>query len=111
MAPPIVLLHGLATSSARTWGETGWLDLLADAGRETVPIDLPGHGVAPKPHDPEAFREDSILGVPGIMRAWKSGNVAIANAPGSGVADDKVVYAFVPEMIRYYLKESGAPRR
>jgi uncharacterized circularly permuted ATP-grasp superfamily protein len=55
--------------------------------------------------DPEAFREDSILGVPGIMRAWKVGNVAIANAPGSGVADDKVVYAFVPDMIRYYLKE------
>jgi uncharacterized circularly permuted ATP-grasp superfamily protein len=55
--------------------------------------------------DPEAFREDSILGIPGIMRAWKKGNVAIANAPGSGVADDKVVYAFVPEMIRYYLKE------
>ena len=55
--------------------------------------------------DPEAFREDSALGVPGIMRAWKAGNVAIANAPGAGVADDKVVYAFVPDMIRYYLKE------
>ena len=56
--------------------------------------------------DPESFREDSTLGVPGIMRAWKKGNVAIANAPGSGVADDKVVYAFVPEMIRYYLNEA-----
>ena len=55
--------------------------------------------------DPEAFREDSILGIPGIIRAWKKGNVAIANAPGSGVADDKVVYAFVHDMIRYYLKE------
>ncbi|MEE4278451.1 MAG: circularly permuted type 2 ATP-grasp protein [Halieaceae bacterium] len=55
--------------------------------------------------DPEVFREDSVLGVPGLMRAWHAGNVAIANAPGSGVADDKVVYAFVPEMIRYYLKE------
>ncbi len=55
--------------------------------------------------DPEVFREDSILGIPGIIRAWKAGNVAIANAPGSGVADDKVVYAFVPDMIRYYLKE------
>ena len=55
--------------------------------------------------DPDSFREDSTLGVPGIMRAWKKGNVAIANAPGSGVADDKVVYAFVPEMIRYYLNE------
>jgi uncharacterized circularly permuted ATP-grasp superfamily protein len=58
--------------------------------------------------DPEAFREDSVLGVPGIMRAWKAGNVAIANAPGAGVADDKVVYAFVPDMIRYYLKEEPA---
>lgn len=55
--------------------------------------------------DPEAFREDSVLGVAGLMRAWRAGNVAIANAPGAGVADDKVVYAFVPEMIRYYLKE------
>ena len=55
--------------------------------------------------DPEAFREDSALGVPGIMRAWKAGNVAMANAPGAGVADDKVVYSFVPDMIRYYLEE------
>lgn len=55
--------------------------------------------------DPEAFREDSALGVPGIMRAWKAGHVAIANAPGAGVADDKVMYAFVPDMIRYYLQE------
>ncbi|WP_438957734.1 circularly permuted type 2 ATP-grasp protein [Porticoccus sp.] len=55
--------------------------------------------------DPEAFRKDSMLGVPGIMRAWKAGNVAIANAPGSGVADDKVIYAYVPDMIRYYLKQ------
>ncbi|MFT7286624.1 MAG: putative circularly permuted ATP-grasp superfamily protein [Halieaceae bacterium] len=55
--------------------------------------------------DPEVFREDSALGVSGLMRAWRAGNVAIANAPGAGVADDKVVYAFVPEMIRYYLKE------
>jgi uncharacterized circularly permuted ATP-grasp superfamily protein len=55
--------------------------------------------------DPEVFRADSALGVPGIIRAWRAGNVAIANAPGAGVADDKVVYAFVPEMIRYYLGE------
>ena len=55
--------------------------------------------------DPEVFRADSTLGVPGLMRAWKAGNVAIANAPGSGVADDKVIYSFVPDMIRYYLKE------
>lgn len=55
--------------------------------------------------DPEVFREDSTLGVPGLMRAWRAGNVAIANAPGSGVADDKAVYAWVPDFIRYYLKE------
>jgi uncharacterized circularly permuted ATP-grasp superfamily protein len=55
--------------------------------------------------DPETFREDSALGVAGLMRAWKSGNVALANAPGAGVADDKVVYAFVPEIIKYYLDQ------
>jgi uncharacterized circularly permuted ATP-grasp superfamily protein len=53
--------------------------------------------------DPEAFRPDSTLGVPGLMRAWKAGKVGLANAPGAGVADDKVVYAFVPEIIHYYL--------
>ena len=55
--------------------------------------------------DPEVFRPDSALGVPGLMRAWRAGNVAIANAPGAGVADDKVVYAWVPDIIRYYLGE------
>ena len=55
--------------------------------------------------DPEVFRPDSVLGVPGLMRAWRSGNVAIANAPGAGVADDKVVYAWVPDIIRYYTGE------
>jgi uncharacterized circularly permuted ATP-grasp superfamily protein len=60
--------------------------------------------------DPEVFREDSILGVPGLLRAWKAGNVGLANAPGAGVADDKVVYAFVPDIIRYYLgEEPGIP--
>jgi uncharacterized circularly permuted ATP-grasp superfamily protein len=55
--------------------------------------------------DPEVFRPDSVLGVPGLMRAWRAGNVAIANAPGAGVADDKVVYAWVPDIIRYYTGE------
>tara|TARA_R110002167_G_scaffold23071_5_gene82113 strand:- start:158 stop:1621 length:1464 start_codon:yes stop_codon:yes gene_type:complete len=55
--------------------------------------------------DPEVFEKESVLGVPGLMRAWRAGNVALANAPGAGVADDKVVYAYVPEIIRYYLKE------
>lgn len=57
--------------------------------------------------DPEAFRPDSMLGVPGIMRAWRAGNVALANAPGSGVADDKVIYSYVPEIIRYYMDEDA----
>src|SRR2546423_4357220 len=55
--PPVALLHGFATSSARTWGENGWLDLLADAGRETLPIDILGHGTADKPHDPAAYAD------------------------------------------------------
>lgn len=55
--------------------------------------------------DPEVFREDSMLGVPGLMRAWKSGQVGLANAPGAGVADDKVVYSYLPEIIRYYLDQ------
>lgn len=55
--------------------------------------------------DPEVFNPKSTLGVPGLMRAWLKGNVALANAPGAGVADDKVVYAFVPDMIKYYLNE------
>jgi uncharacterized circularly permuted ATP-grasp superfamily protein len=55
--------------------------------------------------DPEVFREDSTLGARGLIRAWKAGNVAIANAPGAGVADDKVVYSYVPDIIRYYLNE------
>jgi uncharacterized circularly permuted ATP-grasp superfamily protein len=57
--------------------------------------------------DPEAFHPDSILGVPGIMRAWQAGNVTLVNAPGAGVADDKVVYAYVPKMIEYYLGEKA----
>ncbi|WP_221801076.1 circularly permuted type 2 ATP-grasp protein [Oceanobacter mangrovi] len=55
--------------------------------------------------DPEVFHPESVLGVPGLMRAWRAGNVALANAPGAGVADDKVVYAFVPQIIKYYLDE------
>ena len=52
--------------------------------------------------DPQVFRPDSLLGVPGLMAAYQAGRVALANAPGNGVADDKVVYAYVPDMIRYY---------
>jgi uncharacterized circularly permuted ATP-grasp superfamily protein len=55
--------------------------------------------------DPNCFRPDSMLGVPGLMEAYKAGNVALANAPGTGVADDKVVYAYVPRIVKYYLDE------
>jgi uncharacterized circularly permuted ATP-grasp superfamily protein len=55
--------------------------------------------------DPEFFRKDSLLGVPGLVKAYMAGNVAIANAIGNGVADDKAIYPFVPAMIRYYLSE------
>jgi uncharacterized circularly permuted ATP-grasp superfamily protein len=53
--------------------------------------------------DPEVFRPDSLLGVKGLMRAYRKGNVALANAVGTGVADDKAVYAYMPRIIRYYL--------
>jgi len=52
--------------------------------------------------DPLSFRADSLLGVPGLLNAYRAGKVALANAPGNGVADDKVVYSYVPDMIRYY---------
>ena len=55
--------------------------------------------------DPLVFRPDSLLGVPGLMEAYRHGNVVIANAPGTGVADDKSVYPYVPDLIRYYLSE------
>jgi len=57
--------------------------------------------------DPLVFRKDSMLGVPGLMDAYLRGNVALANAVGTGVADDKVTYAYVPDMIKYYLDEDA----
>ena len=55
--------------------------------------------------DPRVFNQDSVLGVPGIIEAYAAGNVTLANAPGNGVADNKAVYPFVPDMIRFYLDE------
>ncbi|WP_139334045.1 circularly permuted type 2 ATP-grasp protein [Acidiphilium angustum] len=57
--------------------------------------------------DPEVFRAESMLGVPGLIRAWRAGNVALANAVGTGVADDKAVYAYMPRIIKYYLGEEA----
>lgn len=70
-----------------------------------VPVDVVYRRVDDLFLDPTELREDSTLGVPGLLGAWRAGTVAVANAPGTGVADDKVVYSYVPEMIRYYLKE------
>ncbi len=55
--------------------------------------------------DPLFFQEDSVLGVPGLMHTYRKGNVALVNAPGTGIADDKSIYAYVPDMIKYYLAE------
>jgi uncharacterized circularly permuted ATP-grasp superfamily protein len=60
--------------------------------------------------DPLCFRPDSTLGVAGIINAWRAGNVAIVNAPGTGIADDKAVYPYVPDIIRYYLGEAPVLR-
>ena len=59
--------------------------------------------------DPEAFRPDSLLGVPGLMEAYRAGNVTLANAVGTGVADDKAIYPFVEDMIRFYLTRGADP--
>lgn len=63
MAATVALVHGFATTSARTWGENGWLDLLGDVGRKALPIDLLGHGTSERPHDPAAYEamEDLVL--------------------------------------------------
>ncbi len=57
--------------------------------------------------DPQAFRPDSVLGVPGLIDVYRAGRVALANAPGTGIADDKAVYAYVPQIIKYYLGEDA----
>jgi uncharacterized circularly permuted ATP-grasp superfamily protein len=55
--------------------------------------------------DPQTFRPDSMLGVPGLFEAYRNGRVALANAPGTGIADDKVIYAYVPRIVKYYLDQ------
>jgi uncharacterized circularly permuted ATP-grasp superfamily protein len=57
--------------------------------------------------DPKVFRKDSVLGVPGLFDVYRKGNVAIANAIGNGVADDKAVYAYLPKIINYYLQQDA----
>ena len=72
-----------------------------------APVDVIYRRIDDQFLDPEVFYPDSALGVPGLMRAWLKGNVGLANAPGAGVADDKVIYTFVPKMIKYYLDEDA----
>lgn len=74
--------------------------------QELEPVDVIYRRVDDTFLDPEVFRSDSALGVPGLMRAYRAGNVALANGVGTGVADDKAVYTYVPKMIEYYLSES-----
>jgi uncharacterized circularly permuted ATP-grasp superfamily protein len=57
--------------------------------------------------DPLTFRPDSVLGVPGLMTAYQAGNVTLANAVGTGIADDKAIYSFMPEIVRYYMGEDA----
>ncbi len=70
-----------------------------------VPVDVIYRRIDDDFLDPSVFRPDSMLGVPGIVHAYRSGHVALANSIGTGIADDKVIYAYVPKLIRYYLNE------
>jgi uncharacterized circularly permuted ATP-grasp superfamily protein len=92
-------------------------DLIVDGGvvymktiRGLTRVDVIYRRVDDEFLDSLTFRSDSILGVPGLMGAYRAGNVALANAVGNGVADDKAIYAFVPEFIRYYLGEEPVLR-
>lgn len=84
-------------------------DLLADGRcirlRGGEPVDVLYRRVDDAFCDPVSLRPDSLVGVPGLVAAWRAGQVVLANAPGTGVADDKAIFAFVPQMIRYYLGE------
>ena len=92
-------------------------DLIVDGGivymktiRGLTRVDVIYRRVDDEFLDPLTFRADSILGVPGLMGAYRAGNVALANAVGNGVADDKAIYAYVPEFIKYYLGEEPVLR-
>ena len=87
-------------------------DLVCEGGRVWMrstnglePVDVIYRRIDDDFLDPTVFRKDSMLGVPGLIEVLRQGRVAIANAPGTGIADDKLIYAHVPAMIRYYLDE------
>jgi uncharacterized circularly permuted ATP-grasp superfamily protein len=73
--------------------------------RGLTPVDVIYRRIDDDFLDPLTFRADSTLGVPGLVNAYRAGNVALANSIGTGIADDKGIYPFVPDMIRYYLKQ------
>lgn len=83
----------------------GLLNMRTTRGLE--PVDVLYRRIDDDFLDPTCFRSESVLGVPGLMDVYRAGRLALVNAPGTGVADDKVVYAYVPEMIRYYLDEAA----
>ncbi len=83
------------------WDDRVWVRTT----RGPQPVDVVYRRIDDAYLDPEVFRKDSVLGVPGLMRAYARGNVTLANAVGNGVADDKAIYPFVPELIRFYLSE------
>lgn len=83
----------------------GWVHMRTTKGLQRV--DVIYRRVNDEYLDPTAFLADSLLGVPGLMEVYRAGRVALANAPGTGVADDKVVYAYVPDIIRYYTGEDA----
>jgi uncharacterized circularly permuted ATP-grasp superfamily protein len=96
MGIPLVEGRDLVCEGDRVWiRSTGGLE----------PVDVIYRRIDDDFLDPDAFRSDSLLGVRGLMACLRAGRVAIANAPGTGVADDKLIYAYVPQMIRYYLGE------
>ena len=98
MGIPIVEGRDLVVRDARVFMRT-------TAG--LVPVDVIYRRIDDDFLDPTVFRADSMLGVPGLVNAYRSGNVALANSIGTGVADDKVIYAYVPKLIKYYLGEDA----
>ncbi len=93
----------LVEGSDLTVGDDDYVYLRSTTGLERV--DVVYRRIDDDFLDPEVYRPDSMLGVPGLMRAYLKGHVSLVNAPGAGVADDKVVYRWVPEIIRFYLDE------
>ncbi len=81
----------------------GWVHMVTTKGLERV--DVIYRRVSDDFLDPTVFRAESLLGVPGLMDVYRAGRVALANAPGNGIADDKVIYAYVPEIVKYYTGE------